>query len=85
MLDNMEARAADGVLTGTVDWERRQIVFDVPEEAESLHNGFYLRGVGKSWARAFRLNAVSSDVPVTVAPERLQAEPTNLEMSGAAG
>ena len=76
--DNMEKRAANGVLNGTVDWTQRQIVLDVPKVAESLHYGFYLRGAGQCWARAFDLQTVDADVAVTSIGKGHLDVPTNL-------
>jgi hypothetical protein len=73
--DNMETRATDGVLRGTAGWAERRIVLDVPEEAESIHFGFYLRGTGSAWARCFDLSEVGNDVAVTAGarPETVEA------------
>ena len=77
--DNMEERGTDGVLTGTVDWQTRDIVLDVPETAVSIHYGFYLRGAGQCWARAFDLQTVGADVQATSdAAGPYLAQPTNL-------
>ena len=59
--DNMETRSKDGVLRGTKDWSARRIVLDVPEEANSIHFGFYLRGTGSTWARDFDLSEVGDE------------------------
>lgn len=80
--DNMEERGTEGVLTGTADWSTREIVLDVPEEAVSIHYGFYLRGAGQCWARDFDLATVGVDVDATsdaVGP--YLAEPTNLALT----
>lgn len=80
--DNMEERGAQGVLTGTTDWQTRDIVLDVPEAAVSIHYGFYLRGAGQCWARNFSLETVSSDIAATsdaVGP--YLAQPTNLALT----
>ena len=85
ILDNMEMRSSNGVLTGDMDWQQRQIVFDIPEGSRSLHYGFYLRGIGKCWARDFDIKTVSQAVPVTADRDELQPSPTNLGLSEKAG
>lgn len=42
--DNMEQRPKDGPLTKTCDWTERQIVLDIPDAAQNIHYGFFLRG-----------------------------------------
>lgn len=79
--DNLETRAVDGVLRGTKDWSPRLIVLDVPEEADSIHFGFYLRGAGSVWARDFNLSEVGDDVAVTSGSRPERSMPTNLDFS----
>jgi hypothetical protein len=74
--DNMENRTGDGVLKDTTDWTVREIVLDVPGDAESIHFGFYLRGAGRAWARKFELTEVGSDVAVT---QHYRDRPINLD------
>lgn len=64
--DNMEKRVTNGVLAGTTGWSRRDIVLDIPQEADSLHFGFYLRGSGTAYARGFELQEVDETVGITV-------------------
>ncbi|SFU56909.1 hypothetical protein SAMN02799631_01278 [Methylobacterium sp. 174MFSha1.1] len=78
--DNMEERAVDGPLTGTRGWTARRIVLDVPEEAETLHFGFYLRGSGRAWAGGFALREASPEDEATVLA-RVRPEPTNLDFA----
>ncbi|MGX7707695.1 glyoxalase superfamily protein [Methylobacterium sp. Gmos1] len=78
--DNMEERAIDGPLTGTQGWTSRRIVLDVPEEAETLHFGYYLRGSGRAWAGGFALREASPEDAVTVLA-RVRPEPTNLDFA----
>lgn len=79
--DNMETRSADGVLRGTSDWSARRIVLDVPEEAESIHFGFYLRGTGSARARDFDLTEVGDDVSATADSRPKRSRPINLDFS----
>ena len=82
--DNMEGRASEGPLTGTVDWQDRSIVLDVPSDARSIHFGVYLRGGGSVWARRFRFAEVDASVDVTddLTPRRVA--PMNLDFAAVA-
>ncbi len=79
--DNMETRADDGVLSGTQDWVRRSIVLEVPETADSLNYGFYLRGSGQCWSRGFSFRQVDDSVPVTSEKRGKLKEPVNLDFA----
>ncbi|CAM5763787.1 glyoxalase superfamily protein [Bosea minatitlanensis] len=81
--DNMMQRKSDGAISGTTGWTRRSIVLDVPDEAESVHYGFFLRGMGQVRARAFDLTPTDSDVSVPDVPRprrnrKLPLGPVNL-------
>jgi hypothetical protein len=78
--DNMESRSRDGVLSETRDWTPREIVLDVPEAAESIHFGFFLRGTGTTYLRNVDLAEVGMDV-ATTAMAGLLPEPTNLDFT----
>ena len=79
--DNMETRKSAGVLTGTQDWTERRIVLTIPEAAETLHFGFYLRGEGQCWSRGFDLQTVDDNVPVTSDGNMVLTEPMNLRFA----
>lgn len=79
--DNMEARAADGVLRGTNGWTTRRIVLDVEAGAETINFGFYLRGTGSAWARDFELAEVGIEVTPTVGSRPERSRPVNLDFS----
>jgi len=79
--DNMETRSADGVLHGTSSWSARGIILDIPDEADSIHFGFYLRGTGSAWARDFDLSEVGEDVSVTAGSRPERSKPINLDFS----
>ena len=83
--DNMETRTADGVLRDTTDWTRREVVLDVPADAESIHFGFYLRGAWKHVGAALRDHRGRRQVPVTSTEPALADGPTNLDFSDIAG
>lgn len=78
--DNMEERPLDGRLVGTHDWTERRIVLDVPDEAESMHFGFYLRGSGKVWASGFDLQ-ISDSEQATPHQRGFLPNPTNLDFA----
>jgi hypothetical protein len=60
--DNMRDRK----ITGTSDWQKYEIVLDVPEESVSISFGFTLgSGTGQIWADDFQLEVVGLDVPIT--------------------
>ncbi|MGE8131413.1 glyoxalase superfamily protein [Methylobacterium sp. NPDC080182] len=82
--DNMEERQSEGPLTGTVEWQDRSIVLDVPPDARSIHFGFYLRGDGSVWARRFRFAEVDASIEVTDDPTPQRAAPTNLDFAAVA-
>jgi hypothetical protein len=83
LFDNLELRRPDGPLVGTRDWSERSVVFDIPEEALSLHYGFFLKGTGKCWSRKFRLDEVDSSVPTSSRKGPVLPRPTNLDFGRA--
>ncbi|MBV9548601.1 MAG: hypothetical protein JO256_02895 [Alphaproteobacteria bacterium] len=50
---------------GSSVWQSHQFVLDVPADANNLFLSFGLTDEGKVWADDLRLEAVSTDVPVT--------------------
>ncbi len=68
--DNMDSRP----VTGTTGWTRYDIVLDVPADSVDIAFGFFLAQAGTVWGDNFRLEKVTSTVPVTsptsVAPSR---------------
>lgn len=82
--DNMMARATNGCLKGTRDWTERTIVLDVPDEATSIHYGFFLQGHGRVWAKAFEIERASGDTEITTGAGAWLPKPTNLDFSQAA-
>ena len=79
LFDNLEQRRPDGPLVGTQGWTARSVVFDIPEDARSLHYGFFLKGAGKCWARTFSLDEVDGSVPTSSGKGSLLPRPTNLD------
>jgi WD40 repeat protein/predicted Ser/Thr protein kinase len=49
----------------TTDWQKYEVVLDVPEDSLTLNFGFILNGSGQVWADDFRLEIVDADVPAT--------------------
>lgn len=88
--DNMLQREENGAIYGSSGWIERSIVLDVPQEASSIHFGFFLKGYGKVWTRNFSLKTVAHDAKTTeMAPQRpeqkvLPKEPVNLGLSAIA-
>jgi putative CocE/NonD family hydrolase len=55
----------DRQLTGTADWQRLEIVLDVPVDAGLIDLGVLLRGRGTAWADDLDLSVVDGSVPTT--------------------
>ena len=68
--DNLIDRAGVGPLSGTFDWTRREIVLDVPDDAESIVFGVLLKGTGKVWARGIDLDIAPAGARRTDYPRR---------------
>ncbi len=75
--DNMQDRP----VRGTEDWQRYEIVLDVPEGSVNIAFGFLLAGPGTAWADDFALEVVGADIPVTDMRKKMKPlpdEPVNL-------
>lgn len=59
--DNM----LDRPIVRTTDWERHEVVMDVPEEANTINVSFHAKGNGRAWFDDAQLEVVGDDVPVT--------------------
>lgn len=59
--DNTDNR----LVKGTADWQEREIVLDIPEEATTIVYGIYLTGKGKMWVDGVELKEVKKQVAVT--------------------
>lgn len=85
--DNM----CDRTITGTNDWNKYDIVLDVPEDATKLGFGTILAGIGQLWVDDFSFEEVGSDIDVTDCPcserrkvtaeEQVPLMPTNLNFA----
>lgn len=83
--DNMIGRTSNGPLKGSTAWTERSVVLDVPNDAASIHYGFFLRGYGKVWARSFRLECVGADVAPTAFHSQYLEGTSNLDFTQAEG
>ncbi|MBP1611320.1 MAG: AraC/XylS family transcriptional regulator [Acidobacteria bacterium] len=59
--DNMHARP----IRGTTEWQRYEIVLDVPQSAKTIIFGLLLAGPGKAWLDDYTFDVVGSDVSTT--------------------
>jgi hypothetical protein len=59
--DNMEDRA----IKGTSDWQKCEIVLDVPESGLEIAFGLLLNGAGQAWMDDLSFEVVGKDVPTT--------------------
>lgn len=86
--DNMFV--SDRPLTGTHEWQRVEVVLDVPESAGGLFYGGLLKGSGSMWMDTMHIEVVGVDVattaPVSKArgtnrplPANVPAAPSNLD------
>ena len=74
--DNMKNRP----IKGTTDWEKYEIVLDVPSDARMVAYGVLLDGDGKVWLSNISFEIVDDSVPVTSNMDLLAA-PLNLDFS----
>ncbi len=79
--DNMELRNAEGTISGTQGWSKRQIILEVPKTAESIHFGFFLKGDGHGEARGFALSQAPADATTTSFGGNRLPEPMNLNFA----
>ena len=59
--DNMQHRA----IKGTTDWQKYEIVLDVPDEASNMAFGGLLSGTGQIWFDDLNFEIVDNSVPTT--------------------
>jgi RNA polymerase sigma factor (sigma-70 family) len=50
---------------GTQDWTRHELVFNVPDDANSIQIGYKLSNQGKVWIDGFQFELVDKSVPLT--------------------
>jgi mannose-6-phosphate isomerase-like protein (cupin superfamily) len=56
---------SDRVIRGTADWQRYDIVLDVPPDAKDIAVYFQVEGKGRVWFDDVTLSVANGDVPVT--------------------
>lgn len=59
--DNMQSRP----IKGTTDWQRYEVVLDVPASAQGIALGILLEGPGEVWLNGVAFDIVDASVPVT--------------------
>ncbi len=74
--DNMAGRR----ISGTTDWQRYEVVLDVPAEARAIALGVLLVAEGEAWMSAFEVETVGAEVPTTDSA-MLPEQPQNLDFS----
>lgn len=65
-------------ITGTRDWERYNVVLDIPEEADYINFGFRVRANGEVWISSVAFDE-TKDAPT--ADPLYPSEPVNLDFS----
>jgi hypothetical protein len=73
-IDAMEKRP----ITGTFDWQRYDIVLEVPNETQQIIFGVNLKGAGQIWVDSMKFEEVGQDIPVTSTKS-----PTEIEKASA--
>ena len=75
--DNMQGRE----IKGTKDWQKYEIVLDVPANSKSINFGVLLGGEGKVWFDNFKLEEIDKSVQVTnlTKENTLPSKPINLD------
>jgi hypothetical protein len=58
----------DKPIKGSVDWQARSVVLDVPADAEVVLFGLINAGAGEAWMDELSLEIVGDDVPVDLMP-----------------
>lgn len=59
--DNMQGRK----ITGTTEWQKCEIVLDVPDNAAEINFGALLRGKGTVWVDDLQIEVVNTTIPTT--------------------
>jgi hypothetical protein len=69
----------DRPIKGTTEWQRYEVVLDVPEGATGIFFGILLDGRGEVWLNSVNFEVVGTDVPVTSGRRARPNGPRNLE------
>lgn len=73
--DNMQSRP----IKGTTDWNKYEVVLDVPQEATGIFFGVLLSGPGTVWLNNVNFEIVGASVPTTGGETvQMPDEPVNL-------
>jgi hypothetical protein len=76
--DNMQDRP----IKGTTDWQRYEVVLEVPADATGISFGILLDGAGEVWLSSTKFEIVGLDVPTTsLGEKKLPDNPVNLEFA----
>ncbi len=76
--DNMQNRA----IKGTTEWQRYEVVLDVPKDATGIALGILLTGAGEVWMNGARFDVVGPDVAVTGSNNaKTPDKPVNLDFA----
>ena len=73
--DNMQDRP----IVGSTEWQKYNVVLDVPDESEAIAFGILLVGSGEVLVDNIRFDEVGEDIAVTDSSKRLPIEPSNLD------
>ncbi len=77
--DNMQNRP----IKGTTDWQKYEVVLDVPPESVNIAFGILLDGKGQAWLSQVQFEEVGVDVPTTSleGDKELPDKPGNLDFA----
>jgi|SRR5579872_810163 len=73
--DNMYDRP----IAGNTNWQKYEIVLDVPDNASNIAFGALLSGTGKIWFDDIKLEEVPGSVAATGSKRKQRADPVNLD------
>ncbi len=76
--DNMQNRS----IKGTTEWQRYEIVLNVPKESTNIAFGILLEGSGQVWLSDIQFAEVTDDIPVTDVSKSFPDQPENLDFAG---
>jgi hypothetical protein len=76
--DNMQNRP----IKDTTDWQRYEIVLDIPKESTNIAFGILLDGSGQVWLSDIQFAEVPNDIPVTDLSKSFPDQPENLDFGG---
>jgi len=65
-MDNMQTK--ERRMPADADWQRHDIVIDIPGGAAFVFYGVTLNGTGKLWADGLQIEVVDQSIPVTARP-----------------